>query len=77
MIDYGVHLIYLDFPRGVRGTHTENEDGSFTIFINQNLSGSEKNRVYLHELAHIENNDLSSDESADIIELLRNAGYKI
>ena len=43
MIDYQVRLI--NFPPGkVREAVTENEDGSYTIFIEENLSQSERQR---------------------------------
>lgn len=56
LIDYQVRLI--NFPPGkVREAVTENEDGSYTIFIEENLSQSERQREFLHAMRHIAGDD--------------------
>ena len=58
MIDYQVRLI--KFPSGkVKESVVENEDGSYTIFIDENLSLIERQNVFLHAMKHIEKNDFS------------------
>ena len=61
MIDYQVRLI--NFPPGnVREAVTENEDGSYTIFIEENLSQSERQREFLHAMKHIAGDDFSNND---------------
>ena len=44
---------------------TPNEDGSYTIFINDNLGPEARIRAYMHALRHIQNHDFEkSDVSA-------------
>ena len=67
MIDYQVRLI--DFPEGkVKEAVTENEDGTYTIFISTSLSCEEQRKSFLHALRHIENGDFDKTD-ADSIEL--------
>lgn len=73
----GVNIQYVPFPDGVSATHTENEDGSFTIFINERISESAKWCAYLHELYHIKCGHLQSDTPADIIELMTAIGMDV
>lgn len=66
MIDYQVRLI--QFPPGsIKEAVTENEDGSYTIFIEQALSHEEQQKKFLHALKHITGNDFSK-EDVQIIE---------
>lgn len=61
LIDYQVRLI--NFPPGnVREAVTENEDGSYTIFIEENLSQSERQREFLHAMKHIAGDDFSNND---------------
>ena len=61
MIDYQVRLI--KFPPGsTKEAVTENEDGSYTIFIEQALSREEQQEEFLHALSHILGNDFSKDD---------------
>ena len=65
MIDYQVRLI--NFPPGkVREAVTENEDGSYTIFIEENLSQSERQREFLHAMRHIAGDDFSNNDIQSI-----------
>ena len=47
---------------------TENEDGSYTIFINDNLSKDFKEKSYLHALQHIYGNDFENGKNVQQIE---------
>ena len=61
MIDYQVRLI--KFPPGkVKEAVTENEDGSYTIFIDENLSQLEREREFLHAMKHIAGDDFSNND---------------
>ena len=61
LIDYQVRLI--NFPPGkVREAVTENEDGSYTICIEENLSQSERQREFLHAMRHIAGDDFSNND---------------
>ena len=45
---------------------TENEDGSFTIFINNNLCESKRLQAVRHALTHIENDDFTKENVQEI-----------
>lgn len=61
MIDYQVRLI--PFPPGrVKESVTINEDGSYTIFIEQSLSREEQQREFLHAMNHIIGEDFSKED---------------
>lgn len=61
IIDYTVKLI--KFPNGkVKEAVTENEDGSYTIFIDENLSHEEQQKEFLHALSHITGNDFRKED---------------
>lgn len=47
---------------------TENEDGSYSIFISDNLSPAARHDAYLHALKHIYRNDLQSGSPVQDIE---------
>ena len=62
MPDVYVHLI--DFPksRPVHEAVTENEDGSYSVFIDSRLSDEGQIREYKHALKHIENGDFEKPD---------------
>lgn len=63
--DLGNNVIFINkFP--IRGACTENEDGSYTIFINAQLSTEQQLEVYLHELRHINNHDFQRHDVQEI-----------
>ena len=65
-VDYQVILI--SFPdKKTKETVTENEDGSYTIFIEASLSREEQQEEFLHAMSHILGGDFSKD-NADFIE---------
>lgn len=58
-IDYtrhDVHIYYIDMPCSVTSNIVENNDGSYTIYINSRLSYERQLEGYLHELRHLDNN---------------------
>ena len=54
MIDY--QIFYLDGMKTNEAV-TENEDGSFTIFVNNNLCESKRLLAIQHAIRHISGND--------------------
>jgi len=67
IIDYQV--ILLD-GINVNEAVTENEDGSYTIFINERLCEEKRLKSFRHALNHITNSDF---EKEDIQEIEENA----
>ena len=45
---------------------TENEDGSFTIFLNANLASNQIEAAYRHAMRHIQNNDFEKTDVQEI-----------
>lgn len=71
-IDYNisnVHIYYIDMPYSVTSTIVECEDGSYTIYINNRLSYEKQLEGYLHEIRHLENNDLNNCYDVQKVEL--------
>lgn len=65
IIDYTVKLI--KFPSGkVKEAVTENEDGSYTIFIDESLSREEQQKEFLHALSHITGDDFRKADTQKI-----------
>ena len=69
MIDYQVQLT--NFPNAkTREAVSENNDGSYTIFIETSLSREAQQRAFMHAMKHILGNDF---EKIDINEIRRQA----
>ena len=49
---------------------TENEDGSYTIFISDSLCTEYKQKAYIHALSHICNRDFDEGKNVQEIEML-------
>lgn len=45
---------------------TENEDGSFTIFVNENLCDSKRMKAINHAFRHIRNRDFEKSDTQEI-----------
>lgn len=66
VLDYHVQLI--TFPdKKTKETVTENEDGSYTIFIEASLSSIEQKEAFSHAMKHILGNDFDKTD-VDLIE---------
>ena len=60
MIDYQVILI--NFPNGrTKEAVTENEDGSYTIFIESSLNREMQQEAFEHAMRHIMGDDFAKD----------------
>lgn len=55
-------------PDKVRGATVLDENGDYNIYLNDNLSPTQRKRSYEHELFHILNNDFFSERSRTAIE---------
>lgn len=47
---------------------TPNDDGTYTIIVNDHLSREEAIKEIVHELTHIEGNDFSAETQATLLE---------
>lgn len=63
MIDY--QIFYLDGMKTNEAV-TENEDGSFTIFVNNNLCESKRLLAIQHAIRHISGNDFGKSDVQEI-----------
>ena len=60
-VDYQVRLI--SFPDyKTKEAVTENEDGSYTIFIEASLSSIEQKEAFIHAMRHILGEDFRKDD---------------
>lgn len=66
-------LTYQMLPFHIRALTHENEDGSYTILINRNISSERQKEAVLHELTHIKGNDFSAEIQADLLEKMLHA----
>ena len=67
--DYRVVLE--DLPCSIRGFTKMDNDGDYTIILNSRMSLETQRRTYLHEIEHIEKDDIHSPLTADQIEAVR------
>lgn len=65
--DYHVRVV--PFPvYNVGGMVTPNDDGSFSVYINANLSQQRQKEALKHELEHIEDDDFYNGKPIEGIE---------
>lgn len=67
--DYFVRLVKL--PGSVGGVLTPNSDGTYSMYLNSEHTGDMLLEDYLHELEHIENDDLYGDKDIREIEKMK------
>lgn len=66
-IDYFVRLV--PFPvSSVGGMVIPNDDNTYSVYINQNVSPARRKKALKHELEHIERNDFYNDLPIEEIE---------
>lgn len=68
-IDYQIQLVQFPDTR-TKETVVENEDGSYTIFIESSLSKDQQQKAFKHAMKHISGDDFSKECSADTIEFV-------
>ncbi len=65
MIDYNLRLI--KFPSGkVHEAVVENEDGSFTIFLDKNATRESQWKRFQHVMKHLAGDDFFKDDVQEI-----------
>ncbi len=64
-MDFDYQIFFMD-DMHVNEVVTENEDGSFTIFINSNLCDSKRLEAINHAIHHITNCDFEKTDVQDI-----------
>lgn len=62
-----VQIIIMNL-NSVKEAVSQNEDGSFTIFINDSLHPQAKYDAYMHAIKHINENDFFKEDSVNYIE---------
>lgn len=71
-----INIVIAPLERGVDAVTRCNEDGSYTILINNSLSQEKAHKALLHEVFHIKNDDFSKFEHANLLEkMLRESDY--
>ncbi|NLV98142.1 MAG: hypothetical protein GX043_12570 [Desulfovibrionales bacterium] len=63
-----INLQLVKMPCNIEAAVTTNNDGSYTVFVNKNISVEQQKEAILHELRHIERGDFLCNEGADEIE---------
>lgn len=64
MMSISYQVILMDMT--VNEVVTENEDGSYTIFINSRLNYEKQMKSYLHAMRHIVGDDFRKDDVQSI-----------
>ena len=65
MIDVAVQLI--SFPSGkVHEAVTENEDGTFTVFLDKNMTQEYQQKRFLHAIRHLNGKDFEKENVQEI-----------
>lgn len=71
-----INIVIAPLERGIDALTRCNEDGSYTVLINNNLCEERSKKALLHEITHIKNDDFSSFEKASLLErMLRESNY--
>lgn len=63
-----INIVVTPLPPHVKAITTPNEDGTYTIIVNERLSRDAAIKEIIHELKHIKGNDFGSDEQATLLE---------
>lgn len=64
-MDFDFQIFLMD-GMSVNEMVTENEDGSFTIFVNNNLCESKRMKAINHAISHIKNRDFEKENVQEI-----------
>ncbi len=63
-----INIITAPLEPCIKAVTTPNEDGTYTIIVNNHLSQQQAIKAILHELAHIDGDDFTAEEHANILE---------
>lgn len=65
------YFVYYDtFPYSIRGLVTTNDDGTYSIFLNNRYPLSVLRKTFRHEVRHIENEDFYNGIPIETVENL-------
>lgn len=71
-----VNIIITQLEPGIDAVTTPNDDGTYTIAINNKLCEERAKKALLHEITHIKKDDFSKFEKASLLErMLRASDY--
>lgn len=65
-----INILLTRVPIGIHAMTRLNEDDSYTILLDKNLSREQAIRELLHELSHIKRNDFDSALQASLLETM-------
>ena len=65
-----INIYYLDMPYKIGATIVANSDATYTIYLNSRLSIERQRAALMHELRHIDNNDLFNSLGVNTLENL-------
>ena len=68
-----IQVFFVDLPSSIKGLTIKNNDDSFTILINVNMSYEAQLAAYLHEMEHINNNDFDYMHDINALEWCRHS----
>lgn len=63
-----INIVLANLPQKVHALTKLNEDDTYTILLDANLSREQAIKELLHELSHIKTNDFSVHEQASLLE---------
>lgn len=63
-----INIVITRLTPHVKAMTTPNDDGTYTIIVNDHLSREEAIKEIVHELTHIEGNDFSREVQATLLE---------
>lgn len=67
-------VVLVCFPAGVDEAVHPNEDGTCTVFLNENLTDDARVRAYVHALGHISREDFYREDDVQLLEYLAHGG---
>lgn len=63
-----INIVITRLTPHVKAMTTPNDDGTYTIIVNDHLSREEAIKEIVHELTHINGNDFSAEAQATLLE---------
>lgn len=63
-----INIILANLPKHIHAMTKLNEDDTYTILLDANLSREQAIKELLHELSHIKGDDFSSETQATLLE---------
>ena len=68
LLDADYFVYYANFPLSVRGLVTPNDDGTYSVILNDRMTDARKLVTYAHEVKHIQHDDFYDDKSIEDVE---------